>query len=95
MVICLLLDLQAINDVGHDKASLSIMKGLEVVDCIIGQLVGLLWEAESTEKFIYYLHVTKYHSMPIEYGDHNFEPVSIALCSLKDFVCVLGAESIL
>lgn len=95
MVICSLLDLQAIDDAGHDKASVFKVKGLEAVDHAIGQLARLLWEAESTGKFSYYLCVTGDHSTPVEYGDHSFEPVPFALCSLKDFVSVLGGETVL
>ncbi|KAK4338816.1 hypothetical protein RND71_040278 [Anisodus tanguticus] len=66
---------QAIDDACHDKASVFKVKGLEAVDCAIGQLARLLWEAESTGKFSYYLCVTGDHSTPVEYGDHSFEPV--------------------
>lgn len=89
------LHIKAIDDAGHDKASVFKVKGLEAVDCAIGQLARLLCEAESTGKFSYYLCVTGDHSTPVEYGDHSFEPVPFALCSLKDFVSALGGESVL
>ncbi|CAN4113564.1 unnamed protein product [Withania somnifera] len=82
-------------EAGHDKASVFKVTGLEAVDCAIGQLARLLWEAESTGKFSYYLCVIGDHSTPVEYGDHSFEPVPFALCSLKDFVSALGGESVL
>ncbi|KAJ8528860.1 hypothetical protein K7X08_030504 [Anisodus acutangulus] len=89
------LHIKAIDDAGHDKASVFKVKGLEAVDCAIGQLARLLWEAESTGKFTYYLCVTGDHSTPVEYGDHSFEPVPFSLCSLKNFVSALGGESVL
>lgn len=87
--------LQAIDDAGHDKATIFKVKGLEAVDRAIGQLARLLWETESTGKFQYFLCVTGDHSTPVEYGDHSFEPVPFAICPLKDFVGVVGVETIL
>lgn len=87
--------LQAIDDAGHDKATVFKVKGLEAVDRAIGQLARFLWEAESTGNFQYYLCVTGDHSTPVEYGDHSFEPVPFAICRLKDFVDGVGSESIL
>jgi len=87
--------LQAIDDAGHDKASILKVKGLEAVDRAIGQLARLLWEAESTGKFRYFLCVTGDHSTPVEYGDHSFETVPFAMCRLKDFVSAVGGESII
>lgn len=86
--------MQAIDDAGHDKASVFKVKGLEAVDRAIGQLARLLLEAESTGNFEYFLCVTGDHSTPVEYGDHSFEPVPFTLCRLKDFVCAVGGESI-
>ncbi|KAK6152700.1 hypothetical protein DH2020_012339 [Rehmannia glutinosa] len=83
----------AIDDAGHDKASIFKAKGLEAVDKAIGQLATLLWQAESTGAFQYYICVTGDHSTPVEYGDHSFEPVPFALCCLKDFVGAVGGES--
>lgn len=91
----LYLILQAIDDAGHDKASLFKVKALEAVDRAIGQLARLLWEAETTGNFQYFLCVTGDHSTPVEYGDHSFEPVPFAICRLKDFVGVMGVESVL
>ncbi|KAB1211081.1 2,3-bisphosphoglycerate-independent phosphoglycerate mutase [Morella rubra] len=88
-----ILVLQAIDDAGHDKASIFKVKGLEAVDRAIGQLARLLWEGESTGKFQYSLCVTGDHSTPVEYGDHSFEPVPFAICWLKDFVGAVGGES--
>ena len=85
--------LQAIDDAGHDKASVFKVKGLEAVDKAIGQLARLLWQAESTGRFEYSLCVTGDHSTPVEYGDHSFEPVPFTLCRLKDFVGAIGGES--
>lgn len=85
--------MQAIDDAGHDKASLFKVKGLEAVDRAIGQLARLLWQAESTGNFEYHLCVTGDHSTPVEYGDHSFEPVPFALCQLKDFVDAMGGEA--
>jgi len=86
--------LQAIDDAGHDKASILKVKALEAVDTAIGQLAKLLWEAESTGKFQFFLCVTGDHSTPVEYGDHSFEPVPFAICRLKDFVGAIG-ESVI
>jgi 2,3-bisphosphoglycerate-independent phosphoglycerate mutase len=86
--------LQAIDDAGHDKASILKVKALEAVDTAIGQLARLLWEAESTGKFQFFLCVTGDHSTPVEYGDHSFEPVPFAICRLKDFVGAIG-ESVI
>lgn len=89
------LHIKAIDDAGHDKASIFKVKGLEAVDRAIGQLARLLWQTESTGKFQYFLCVTGDHSTPVEYGDHSFEPVPFTLCRLKDFVGALGGESVL
>ncbi|XP_058187858.1 uncharacterized protein LOC131304586 isoform X2 [Rhododendron vialii] len=88
------LHIKAIDDAGHDKASVFKVKGLEAVDRAIGQLARLLLEAESTGNFEYFLCVTGDHSTPVEYGDHSFEPVPFTLCQLKDFVCAVGGESV-
>ncbi|KAL8546155.1 hypothetical protein ACS0TY_006034 [Phlomoides rotata] len=87
------LHIKAIDDAGHDKASVFKVKGVETVDRAIGQLAKLLWQAESTGAFQYYICVTGDHSTPVEYGDHSFEPVPFALCRLKDFVGAVGGES--
>lgn len=85
--------MQAIDDAGHDKASIFKAKGLEAVDRAIRQLAAILWLAESSGSFQYYICVTGDHSTPVEYGDHSFEPVPFALCRLKDFVGAIGGES--
>ncbi|KAK3409324.1 hypothetical protein EUGRSUZ_J01450 [Eucalyptus grandis] len=87
--------IEAIDDAGHDKASVFKLKGLESVDRAIGQLAKLLWQAESTGKFQYALCVTGDHSTPVEYGDHSFEPVPFAICWLKDLVGAVGGDSVL
>ncbi|KAG6418183.1 hypothetical protein SASPL_120383 [Salvia splendens] len=87
--------IKAIDDAGHDKASVFKVKGLEAVDKAIGQLAKLLWQAESTGNFQYYICVTGDHSTPVEYGDHSFEPVPFTLCRLKDFIGAVGGESYL
>lgn len=89
-----LLLLQAIDDAGHDKASLLKVRALEAVDKAIGQLARLLWQAESTGKFQYSLCVTGDHSTPVEYGDHSFEPVPFALCRLESYVGAVGGEAV-
>ncbi|XP_050381574.1 uncharacterized protein LOC126798607 [Argentina anserina] len=73
------LHIKAIDDAGHDKATIFKVKGLEAVDRAIGQLARLLWETESTGKFQYFLCVTGDHSTPVEYGDHSFEPVPFTI----------------
>ncbi|KAJ4825149.1 hypothetical protein Tsubulata_008688 [Turnera subulata] len=88
------LHIKAIDDAGHDKASVLKLKGLEAVDRAIGQLAKLLWHAESTGKFQYFLCVTGDHSTPVEYGDHSFEPVPFSICRLTDFVGAVGGESV-
>lgn len=87
------LHIKAIDDAGHDKASIFKLKGLEAVDKAIGQLARLLWEAESMGRYEYFLCVTGDHSTPVEYGDHSFEPVPFAICRLKDFVGAIGGDS--
>ncbi|KAL9686049.1 hypothetical protein QQ045_023504 [Rhodiola kirilowii] len=87
------LHIKAIDDAGHDKASLFKVKGLEAVDKAISQLARLLWKAQATGNFQYFLCVTGDHSTPVEYGDHSFEPVPFALCRLDDFVGAMGGES--
>uniref|UniRef100_A0A5B6ZM59 Metalloenzyme domain-containing protein n=1 Tax=Davidia involucrata TaxID=16924 RepID=A0A5B6ZM59_DAVIN len=89
------LHIKAIDDAGHDKASIFKVRGLEAVDQAIMQLARLLWQAESTGNFQYFLCVTGDHSTPVEYGDHSFEPVPFALCQLKDFVGAVGGESVI
>ncbi|KAK6913451.1 2,3-bisphosphoglycerate-independent phosphoglycerate mutase [Dillenia turbinata] len=87
------LHIKAIDDAGHDKATIFKVKGLEAVDRAIGQLAKCLWQVESTGEFEYCLCVTGDHSTPVEYGDHSFEPVPFALCRLKNFVGAVGGES--
>lgn len=87
------LHIKAVDDAGHDKASIFKVKALEAVDRAIGQLARLLWEAEKSGKFQYFLCVTGDHSTPVEYGDHSFEPVPLAMCQLKEFVGAVGGES--
>ncbi|CAH9077405.1 unnamed protein product [Cuscuta europaea] len=89
------LHIKAIDDAGHDKASVFKVKGLEAVDRALGQLAKLLWSAQSSGKFEFFLCVTGDHSTPVEYGDHSFEPVPFSLCSLKDFVGAVGGEAVL
>lgn len=86
--------LQAIDDAGHDKASILKLKALEAVDTAVGQLARLLWESESSGSFQFSLCVTGDHSTPVEYGDHSFEPVPFAMCRLKDFVGAVGESNI-
>lgn len=86
---------QAIDDAGHDKASILKVKALEAVDKAIGQLARLLWQAEKIGNFQYYLCVTGDHSTPVEYGDHSFEPVPFALCQLRDFVRSVGESNVI
>ncbi|KAJ0817923.1 putative phosphoglycerate mutase (2,3-diphosphoglycerate-independent) [Helianthus annuus] len=88
------LHIKAIDDAGHDKATVFKVKGLEAVDKAIGQLARLLWEAESTGQFQFFLCVTGDHSTPVEYGDHSFEPVPFTLCRLKDYVGAVGGDSV-
>ncbi|KAK1440748.1 hypothetical protein QVD17_06579 [Tagetes erecta] len=88
------LHIKAIDDAGHDKATVFKVKGLEAVDKAIGQLARLLWEAESTGQFQFFLCVTGDHSTPVEYGDHSFEPVPFTLCRLKDYVGAVGGEPV-
>lgn len=68
---------------------------MEAVDRAIGQLAKLLWKAESSGNFQYYLCVTGDHSTPVEYGDHSFEPVPFTMCKLKDFIGAVGGESVI
>ncbi|KAL1059739.1 hypothetical protein V6Z11_1Z011700 [Gossypium hirsutum] len=86
------LHIKAIDDAGHDKASVFKVKGLEAVDRAIAQLAKLLWQAESTGDFQYFICVTGDHSTPVEYGDHSYEPVPFTICRLKDFVGAVGGS---
>ena len=61
----------------------------------MGQLARLLWEAESSGEYQFYLCVTGDHSTPVEYGDHSFESVPFAMCRLKDFVGAIGESTVL
>lgn len=87
--------IQAIDDAGHDKAVKLKVLGLEAVDRAIVQLARLLWEAEKSGKYQYFLCVTGDHSTPVEYGDHSFEPVPFALCRLRDFVGAMGEDNVI
>ncbi|KAG7552511.1 2-3-bisphosphoglycerate-independent phosphoglycerate mutase [Arabidopsis thaliana x Arabidopsis arenosa] len=89
------LHIKAIDDAGHDKATLFKVRGLEAVDKAVRQLAKLLWTAESSSSYEYFLCVTGDHSTPVEYGDHSFEPVPFTMCRLKDFVSAVGGESAL
>ncbi|KAI0498836.1 hypothetical protein KFK09_019731 [Dendrobium nobile] len=87
------LHIKAIDDAGHDKASMLKVRALESVDKAIAQLARLLWQVEKSANFEYYLCITGDHSTPVEYGDHSFEPVPFSLCKLRDFIGARG-ESI-
>lgn len=87
--------IKAIDDAGHDKASMLKVRGLEAVDKAIGQLAKLLWQTEQSGNFQYYICVTGDHSTPVEYGDHSFEPVPFSLCKLKDFVNAVGESTVM
>lgn len=89
------LHIKAIDDAGHDKASILKVRALEAADRAIGQLTRLLWQAERTGKFQYYVCVTGDHSTPVEYGDHSFEPVPFALCQLSNFVSAVGEAAVI
>nr|CAD1817012.1 unnamed protein product [Ananas comosus var. bracteatus] len=89
------LHIKAIDDAGHDKASMLKIRALEAVDRAVAQLARLLWEAETSRNFEYYLCVTSDHSTPVEYGDHSFEPVPFAICKLKDFVNAVGEATVI
>ncbi|CAJ1836990.1 unnamed protein product [Sphenostylis stenocarpa] len=88
------LHIKAIDDAGHDKASILKVKALEAVDTAVGQLARLLWETESSGKYQFFLCVTGDHSTPVEYGDHSFESVPFTMCRLKDFVGAIGESTI-
>ncbi|RID59860.1 hypothetical protein BRARA_F03057 [Brassica rapa] len=49
------LHIKAIDDAGHDKATMFKVKGLEAVDKAIRQLAKLLWQAESCSDYQYFL----------------------------------------
>jgi 2,3-bisphosphoglycerate-independent phosphoglycerate mutase len=89
------LHIKAIDDAGHDKAVKLKVLGLEAVDRAIVQLARLLWEAEKSGKYQYFLCVTGDHSTPVEYGDHSFEPVPFVLCRLRDFVGAMGEDNVI
>ena len=56
---------------------------LEVVDAMVGQLVKLLWQAESEGKGTFTVCITGDHSTPVEYGDHSHEPVPVAIAPVR------------
>uniref|UniRef100_A0A0D6QXB3 Metalloenzyme domain-containing protein n=1 Tax=Araucaria cunninghamii TaxID=56994 RepID=A0A0D6QXB3_ARACU len=87
------LHIKAIDDTGHDKATLLKVKDFEAVDKAVGQLARLLWQAECSGTACYSLCITGDHSTPVEYGDHSYEPVPFTICHLKDFVNAIGGES--
>jgi len=87
------LHIKAIDDAGHDKATLLKVKAFEAVDRVVGQLARLLWQAECSGVARYSLCITGDHSTPVEYGDHSYEPVPFTICHLKDFVNTRGGES--
>lgn len=89
------LHIKAVDDAGHDKASLLKVRALEAVDRSIGQLTKLLWQTEKLGKFKYSICITGDHSTPVEYGDHSFEPVPFALCDVKDYVGALGESVVM
>ncbi|KAL0685712.1 hypothetical protein Bca4012_052560 [Brassica carinata] len=89
------LHIKAIDDAGHDKATLFKVRGLEAVDKAIRQLAKLLWQAETSTNYQYFLCVTGDHSTPVEYGDHSFEPVPFTMCRLREFVATVGGEAAL
>ncbi|XP_013725223.1 probable 2,3-bisphosphoglycerate-independent phosphoglycerate mutase [Brassica napus] len=89
------LHIKAIDDAGHDKATLFKVRGLEAVDKAIRQLAKLLWQAETSTNYQYFLCVTGDHSTPVEYGDHSFEPVPFTMCRLREFVAAVGGEAAL
>ncbi|KAH0939914.1 hypothetical protein HID58_007375 [Brassica napus] len=79
---------------GH-KPGRSDVRGLEAVDKAIRQLAKLLWQAERSTNYQYFLCVTGDHSTPVEYGDHSFEPVPFTMCRLREFVAAVGGEAAL
>ncbi|XP_057816147.1 uncharacterized protein LOC131029611 isoform X1 [Cryptomeria japonica] len=89
------LHIKAIDDAGHDKATMLKVKAFEAVDKAVGQLVRLLWQAERSGAAYYSLCITGDHSTPVEYGDHSYEPVPFTICHLKDFVNARGGESVI
>lgn len=89
------LHIKAIDDAGHDKACVLKVRALEAVDRAIAQLARILWQAEKSENFEYFLCVTGDHSTPVEYGDHSFEPVPFALCKLRDFIGARGESVVM
>ncbi|KAK8969513.1 hypothetical protein KSP40_PGU014257 [Platanthera guangdongensis] len=89
------LHIKAIDDAGHDKACVLKVKALEAVDRAVAQLARLLWQAEKSANYEYFLCVTGDHSTPVEYGDHSYEPVPFALCKLRDFVGARGEPAVM
>jgi 2,3-bisphosphoglycerate-independent phosphoglycerate mutase len=95
LILHFMMSTQAIDDAGHDKAVKLKVRGLEAVDRAIGQLARLLWEAEKSGHYQYFLCVTGDHSTPVEYGDHSFEPIPFAICRLRDFVGAIGEVNVM
>lgn len=87
--------IKAIDDAGHDKASVLKVRALEAVDKAISQLARLLWEVERKGHFQYSICITGDHSTPVEYGDHSYEPVPFTLCHLEDYIGAIGGESVI
>ncbi|GLJ29386.1 hypothetical protein SUGI_0579420 [Cryptomeria japonica] len=81
------LHIKAIDDAGHHRATMVKVKSFEAVDIAIGQLVLLLGRQNAVGlPTTYSLCITGDHSTPVEYANHNYEPVHCTLCHLKDFV---------
>eukprot|EP00250_Pteridium_aquilinum_P012894 c21010_g1_i2 orf=41-1498(+) len=89
------LHIKAVDDAGHDKATMLKVAALESIDKMIGQLARLLWEAECCGTAKFSICVTGDHSTPVEYGDHSYEPVPFAICHLEDFVKAKGGTDII
>eukprot|EP00884_Botryococcus_braunii_P022159 jgi/Botrbrau1/8627/Bobra.0196s0021.2 len=77
------LHVKAVDDTGHDRASVLKVGYLEAVDKMVRQLLRRLWEAELAGAGRYAVCVTADHSTPVVFGDHSHEPVPFVMAHVR------------
>ena len=85
---------KATDDAGHDKDKQIKMEQLEKSDRALRKLVEILGKhaVENPDTNEYILCVTGDHTTPVEYGDHTFEPVPIAIGQISRIYADLQAN---
>jgi len=73
--------IKAVDDAGHDKNKAIKVSQLEKIDRALQKVVNMLGEHSlaSNGSVDFVLCVTGDHTTPVQYGDHTFEPVPIAI----------------